>query len=177
MEKTYIKKRIGIQPGTCATDECARKLDCDCKRLAKEVYQDLKTKYSDLTFQTKLTHAQIPGGIGACQPDGGLWFKGDRLVAVFEAKKQGAGGNAIERWFKNNYICRLISPFVSYVTFATGPGACANGVIPKTLNVAHSEGVDRLNFGGNSLLLSVVGFTNDELKAIMIETLEEALNP
>jgi hypothetical protein len=97
--------------------------------------------------------------------------------SVFEAKKQGAGGNAIERWFKNNYICRLISPFVSYVTFATGPGASVNGVIPKTLNVAHSEGVDRLNFGGNSLLLKVEGFTDCELKAIMIETLEEALNP
>lgn len=175
MEKqTYIKRRIGIQPGTCATDEHARRIDSDCRGASKIAFGLLKERYPDLRLVNKLLKSQIPGNKGACQPDGGLWFIKDKLVAVFEAKKQGAGGNAIERWYKNNYICRLISPEVSYVTFAIGPGARLNGIIHCCLSIAHLGGVNTLNFNTNSLFLDEEGFTCNEIVAIMVQVLEEA---
>jgi hypothetical protein len=175
-QTTYVKRRIGIQPGTCATDEKARQLDSDCKGAAQVVLSLLKDRYPNLKFEKKLSKQYIPGGLGACAPDGGVWFDGDKLVAAFEAKKQGNGGNAIERWFKNNYICRNVNPNVFYVTFATGPGACIEGVIHKTLNVAHLSGVNKLVPKSNSLFLQPNGFTKDEIIAIMVETLESALS-
>ena len=56
-----------------------------------------------LTAQVKLRSEQIPNGKGACQPDGLAWFWDGELIAVFEAKKQQNRGNAIERWYKNNF--------------------------------------------------------------------------
>jgi hypothetical protein len=97
------------------------------------------------------------------------------LIAAFEAKKQGNGGNAIERWFKNNFICRMIAPKVSYVTFGIGPGACENGVIPKCLAVAHLNGFNELHPEANSLFLSENGFTRNQIKAIMIQTIVAAV--
>jgi hypothetical protein len=173
--ETYQKRRIGIQPGTCATDEYARKLDCGCRDSAQAAFNLLQLENPELKIIKKLQKVDIPGNLGACQPDGGLWYLGDKLVAVFEAKKQGTGGNAIERWFKNNFICRLVSPNVSYVTFATGPGASLRGNIHSCLAVAHLEGVNQINVGGNSLFLSEEGFTNEEIVAIMVEVVSAAI--
>ena len=94
----------GIQNGTVATDARARKLDEQCKHQKEDVYAELKKIYPELTLQKKLKKDQIPGGKGACEPDGGAWFYNNVLIAVFEGKKQQDRGNAIERWFKNNYI-------------------------------------------------------------------------
>ena len=171
MKTTYEKRRIGIQLGTCATDAAARKLDCECRDSAKLALDILSNSYPGLKLVKKLQKNQIPGNLGACQPDGGLWFLGDKLVAVFEAKKQGNGGNAIERWFKNNFVCRLINSEVSYVTFATGPGASLRGNIHSCLAVAHLEGVNKINPKGNSLFLQPEGFTKDEIVAIMVEVI------
>ena len=161
--------RGGIQPGTCATDEMARKLDVSCKTLKESLCEDFPL----LTMQKKLTHDQIRGGVGACEPDGGLWFRGGVLVAAFEAKKQGWGGNAIERWFKNQYICRLINPKVSYVTFAVGEGAQPGGSIHKALHVAHPDGFDKFVKGGNSCFMQVEGFDDTEIAKIMRKVLRE----
>lgn len=175
MENTaYVRRRIGIQKGQCATDALARKLDVDCRQAATKVQEILAAEGIAVEFQKKLAKDQIPGNIGACQPDGGLWFIDGKLVAAFEGKKQGNGGNAIERWFKNNFICRTIAPEISYVTFATGPGAIERGVIHNCLNVAHLQGVNQINHKANSLFLSEHGFTCDELVAIMVEVLREA---
>jgi hypothetical protein len=176
MTETYLKKQIGIPKGVCATDEFARELDDGCKSCAQEVFAVLTVKYgNELTFKKKLDKNEIPGNVGACQPDGGLWYFKGKLIAAFEAKKQGNGGNAIERWFKNNFICRMVAPKVSYVTFGIGPGACENGVIPKCLAVAHLNGFNELHPEANSLFLSENGFTRNQIKAIMIQTIVAAV--
>jgi len=157
----------GIQKGMVATDEHARKLDKQCKFLK----EGLANEFPTLTMQRKLRKDQIPGGVGGCEPDGGAWFRDGKLIAVFEAKKQQDRGNAIERWFKNNYIARAINPDVHYITFAIGEGATDEGVITKTLNVAHLDGFDKFVPNKNSCFRQVDGFTDEELKAIMIEVL------
>jgi len=176
----------GIQKGTVATDARARKLDEQCKHLKQDVYCILNKKYPKLTMQKKLTKEQIPGGIGACEPDGGAWFYDGVLIAVFEGKKQQDAGNAIERWFKNNFICRLINQSVSYVTFCTGEGAyrfwdkvlgrLTYGQIVKALNVAHLDGFDQYHPGKNSAFLNQDSFTKEFINDIMIEVIEERIS-
>ena len=122
----------GIQKGTIATDARARKLDEQCKHQKDSVFVELKQQYPQLTLQKKLSKTQIPGDKGACEPDGGAWFYNGVLIAVFEGQQD--RGNAIERWFKNNFICRKIND-ISYVTFCTGEGAYNDGQIGKALNV------------------------------------------
>jgi len=176
MSESYTKRQIGIPKGVCATDEYARQLDEGCKKCSLIVFGVLSRRYGEeLTFKKKLDRGEIPGGVGACQPDGGLWYFRGKLIAVFEAKKQGNGGNAIERWFKNNFICRLIAPEVSYVTFGIGPGACENGVIPKCLAVAHLNGINQLFPKANSLFLSEEGFTTEAIQDIMMKTVVNAV--
>jgi len=176
----------GIQNGTVATDARARKLDDQCKHLKDEVYTELKKIYPKLILQKKLTQEQIPGGIGACEPDGGAWFYDNVLIVVVEGKKQQDRGNAIERWFKNNFVCRLISPQVSYVTFCTGEGAyrfwdkllgrLTYGALVKGLNVAHLLGFNQYNPGDNSAFLNADGFTKQEMQDIMVEAITERID-
>ena len=163
----------GIQKGTVATDARARKLDEQCKHIKDDIFVLLQARYPQLTLQKKLTKDQIPGGIGACEPDGGAWFYNGVLIAVFEGKKQQDRGNAIERWFKNNFICRTINPDVSYVTFCTGEGAYSGGVIGKALNIAHLEGFNQYNPGGNSAFMNTDCFTKEFLSAMMIKVITE----
>ena len=171
MQTTYFKG--GIQNGTVATDARARKMDNYCKELRESVFANFKSK--DLTVQKKLNQNQIPGGIGACEPDGGAWFYKGILIAVFEGKKQQNRGNAIERWFKNNFICRSINPQVSYVTFATGGGAKANGTIGKALNIAHLNGFNKYVPGGNSCFMNEDTIDKDEMNSIMHEVILERM--
>ena len=171
MQTTYFKG--GIQNGTVATDARARKMDNYCKELRESVFANFKSE--DLTVQKKLNQNQIPGGIGACEPDGGAWFYKGILIAVFEGKKQQNRGNAIERWFKNNFICRSINPQVSYVTFATGGGAKANGTIGKALNIAHLNGFNKYVPGGNSCFMNEDTIDKDEMNGIMHEVILERM--
>jgi len=156
----------GIQKGTVATDAVAKKLDIQCKTLKETI------EVEGLTVQRKLRQDQIPGGIGGCEPDGGAWFKDGKLVAVFEGKKQGKGGNAIERWFKNNYICRAINPNVCYVTFCVGEGAGDGEVLQKTLNIAHRDGINKFIPNRNSVFFSVDGFSDEFISGVMKDVLE-----
>jgi len=173
---TTYRFKGGIQNGTVATDARARKLDEQCKHLKDDVYTELKKIYPELTLQKKLDKGQIPGLKGACEPDGGAWFYRGVLIAVFEGKKQQDRGNAIERWFKNNYICRSIRPDMSYVTFCTGEGAYEDGTIGKALNIAHLEGFNQYNPGGNSAFLNTDCFTKQFINATMIEVICERIN-
>lgn len=165
----------GIQTGTVATDARARKLDKQCKHVKNTVFSIISPIYPEVTMQTKLTKAQIPGGKGACQPDGGVWFYKGKLIAAFEGKKQQDRGNAVERWFKNHYICRKINPFVSYVTFCTGEGAYDDGVMGNALHVAHLEGVNQYNPGDNSVFYNTDCFTEEFISDIMLEVLSERI--
>jgi len=163
----------GIQKGTVATDARARKLDNYCKELRESVFKNFKSL--ELRVQKKLDQSQIPGGIGACEPDGGAWFYKGILIAVFEGKKQQNRGNAIERWFKNNFICRSINPQVSYVTFATGEGAKADGTIGKALNIAHLNGFNKYVPGGNSCFMNTDTIDKEEMNSIMHEVILERM--
>jgi hypothetical protein len=156
----------GIQKGTVATDTVAKKLDTQCKTLKESII------VPGLIVQRKIWQDQIPGGIGACDPDGGAWFKDGKLVAVFEGKKQGKKGNAIDRWFKNNFVCRAINPDVCYVTFCVGEGAGDGEVIQKTLNIAHMAGINKFNPNGNTVFFAVDGFTTEFMNDVMLEVLE-----
>ena len=156
----------GIQKGTIATDTVAKKLDKQCKTLKESI------SIEGLTMQKKIYQDQIPGGVGSCEPDGGAWFKDGKLVAVFEGKKQGKQGNAIERWFKNNFVCRAINPDVCYVTFCVGEGADEGEVLQKTLNIAHLSGVNKFNPNNNSVFYSVDGFGTEFIAGVMQDVLE-----
>lgn len=164
----------GIQPGQVAMDEQARTLDKDCKILSEDIERDLRFTYPGLVRKKKLSQKDI-GCAGACAPDGGAWFYKGLLIAVVEGKKQQNAGNAIERWFKNNHICRKINPNVSYVTFCVGPGAVENGVIPKTLAVAHPNGFNKYVPGGDSCYLNPEGFTKEEINSIMRDVIVERI--
>ena len=166
----------GIQPGMVATDEAARTLDKYCKSQARILKESLVPHYSGrLTIQTKLRPEQIPNGRGACQPDGFAWFWDGELIAVFEAKKQQDRGNAIERWYKNNYICRRLGPNVSYVTFAIGEGAYESGTIWHALSPAHDSGANVYVPGGNSCFMKTAGWTESEISAFMLHAIEERI--
>jgi len=164
--------RRGIQIGQVATDAAAASLDRQCKDTACKVFKILSEKHGNrIQGQKKLNITQIPGGIGACEPDGSLWFWDGTLIASFEAKKQQDAGNAIERWYKNNYICRLINPNVSYVTFARGEGAKIGGVIHKALAVAHLDGFDKFVPKKNSCWMKPDGFSDEEIESHMMNVL------
>ena len=168
--------RRGIQIGQVATDEAASKLDTQCKTISCRVLLALQAKYGkELTLQKKLDKTQIPGGIGACAPDGSLWFWKGTLIAAFEAKKQQNRGNAIERWYKNNFVCRAVNPDMSYVTFACGEGAVVGGVIHKALAIAHIPGFDVYVPGRNSCWMKPEGFSDEEVEAIMMQVLTERI--
>jgi len=172
----------GIQKGTVATDTVAKKLDTQCKTLKESI------TVPGLNVQRKIRQDQIPGGIGACEPDGGAWFKDGKLVAVCEGKKQGEEGNAIERWFNNYTTVRAINPNACYVTFCAGEGASvytlpdgrpnpamySNGMpMWKALNIVHYEnGYNKFVPNGNSCYMSKEGFTTEFMNDVMLEVLE-----
>lgn len=176
IKMTTIVKRKGIQIGQVATDEHAAKLDNQCKTLTTKVFESLQAKYKDkIKFQKKLKKDQIPGGVGACAPDGSLWFWEGKLIAAFEAKKQQNRGNAIERWHKNHSMCRVINPEVSYITFACGEGAVVGGVIHKAIAFQHLEGFDKYNPGKNSCWMKPSGFSDEEIEKVMLQVIEERI--
>ena len=170
----------GIQPGTVATDEKAKKLDKAAKVAAKTLAPLMEKKYPKLSFQEKLDKSQIPGGVGACAPDGGVWLYDDKIIAVFESKKQGSRGNAIERWFKNNFVIRKTSPDATYVTFTCGEGALPSGPIYKALHIAHSGGdgvFNKTEAGKNNCFYKEDGslFSSSEVLEIMTSTIEASI--
>lgn len=168
----------GIQPGTVATDAAAKAMDDNAKSAMIKVASMLRTVFPELTVQPKLDQSQIPGGVGSCAPDGGVWFFKGVLIAAFESKKQGAKGNAIERWFKNNFIIRSINPTATYVTFASGEGVIAGNPIHRILHIAHCANTGVMNevkVGVNNLHSNINGFSEAEMVEIMVQTITEAV--
>lgn len=153
-----------------AADEGARRLDSDLKELARELEYELQG-VAGLQMLRKVPKIDT---ITPCEPDGGAWYFHGTLVAVFEAKKQQNAGNAIERWYKNAYRCRVLSPHVSYVTFCRGEGALPNGVMGVALHVAH-EAWNTYLPGKNSCWMDPQGFTREFLKMTMLEVLAERM--
>ena len=160
----------GIQNGQIAGDELAINQDGQCKKLRDR----LTNIYRNLEMKKKLHKKDIPFGEGACSPDGGLWFKDGTLSVVFEVKKQGESGNAIERWFKNFYICQKINSDVTYITFAIGSGAPS--IIKKTLYIAHEGIFNQYRKGKACCFISEKRFMEEEMFDIMSKALKDCNN-
>jgi len=147
--------RGGIQEGTNVFTGASLALDKKTYAIAKEVYKSKVSVYPELKWIPKIDKREVPGGVTPCKPDSGVFQYKGVYICAFEAKYQGARGNAIERWYKNATIMRIMNPKVSYITFACGPGAY--GVIRNTLKAMHTEGLGGENDyypGKNSLFLS-----------------------
>jgi hypothetical protein len=169
-------KRRGIQQGQVATDEAARINDSLVNACARKLMSELQIE--GLTFQSKLTQAQIISGVGSCQPDGGIFLLNGVPVAFFESKKQGSKGNAIERWYKNERILRRINPEVLSGTFCVGEGVLENGPIWKVMHEACDGDFNAVRsktapiMTRNSVFLSQEGFDEqfviDRMRAIVM---------
>jgi len=160
---------VGIQPGTTAISENSTKLDNLVKQASSIVFDKYKQKYS-LVYQSCLRKDQIPYGIGALQPDGGIWFIDTIPIMISEAKYQGDRGNAIERWFKNVYIARLINPNITYLTFACGLGVLEHKPIYDTLYLPHKGMYNVVQPKQNTAFLKVDGFLLEEVVNIIEDT-------
>lgn len=166
--------RGGIQQGTQATDSWARQLDHDLKTLQKELAQELAAQGFECRKKLSKTLLMEQGVLVGCEPDGGLWFHNGVLVAAFEGKKQGKGGNAIERWEKNYGICRSINPQVRYVTFGAREGFEPDGYPYKyAVTMLNREGkeLNRLYDQGQSWFVNPQGFSRQDIITIMRKAL------
>ena len=168
----------GIQPGTKASSEASEKIDKQVRSLSQVLSQELISEgYADRVYR----HSKIPKeflfkGIGACQPDGGVWFRDKQLVAAFEAKHKAARGNAIERWYKNKEIIQSINPDCPLLTFATGEGVLKGNPIWTILHHAVRGEFNQLRESGPSVFLSQNGFSEYFLRGKMREYLELKLS-
>lgn len=156
----------GIQNGTTAFDDDSKRLDT----YLKESYKSLKEDFPDFEvvgmFNKQMKLDLVGDACFGFAPDGGVWFKDGKLVAVFEAKKQGKGGNAYERWWDNAMTAKYINPDVKYVTFCTGEGAGEGECLDKMRRKA------KIMMGENfPMHLKVESFTRQEVLDIMTETL------
>lgn len=163
--------RGGIQKGTMAWDNDSFELD----KFLKESRDNLINQFSKLrmvkTFSKEDKLKYLGDDCFGFSPDGGAWFFEDELVAVFEAKKQGLGGNAYERWYDNFTTAKYINPKVKYVTFCTGKGAAPGQCLDKLRRKASIIFPDNVEF-----FMSETGFTYAEVYDIMTNILERTMH-
>jgi len=163
----------GIKKGTVAYDEHSSRLNNQLT-IAKN---ELEEKLSSLGYMLKrrLRREEVPGGLEGINPDGGIWCDSTgKVVAIFEAKKQGSSGNAHERWYKNQSVASYLYPDVKYVTFCCGSGVSKKSTMykgfgfalarelkdPHSWNVLHDKGV--------SFFRKKSGYTTKQIKKIML---------
>jgi hypothetical protein len=143
--------------------------------LLKERSQLVAKQNNRFRFSTKVEFNDTEmGTISYILPDGGAFYIGDKLLAVFEAKKQGNRGNAIERWYKNNTWCRLLNPEVSYITFCSGY-VKEDGPLYRILYPVHNGelgSVGKFTKGKNSVYFKET-WTPEEVEGIMHDILNE----
>ncbi len=175
----------GIQKGTEAGSAESKQLDGDVKIIAEAIAQaQIKYHYESghknlrgSFSKQKIDEGALPefrdkGITLGCIPDGGMWFDGPRnrprsLRVAFEAKHQGDGGNAIERWCKNYLLCNRLWPDMMYVTFMTGEGAKNGGVL-------HEFGKSMTAVNGPNCVFyySPDGFTQEGIFNVMRSVLD-----
>lgn len=168
--------RGGIQVGTTAYDGLSRELNSQLTEAKHSLAAELLAL--GYTMRPRLLPNDIKGAMEGMNPDGGIWYdKEGRLVAVFEAKKQGSKGNAHERWYKNHAIINHISPNARYVTFCCGSGVLVESTMYKCFAFAlvregkcpHSWNV--LHPTGTSFFGSQMGFATAQIRAIMLSAI------
>jgi hypothetical protein len=114
--------RGGIQKGMNATDIDAKHLDVSLKELQREILKEIGHLGYNVRPKIPKAFLEEYGVETGFMPDGGVWYREGVVVAMFEGKKQGARGNACERWFKNARIASSLFPRARYVSFGAGPG-------------------------------------------------------
>lgn len=139
-------------------------------------------EFQELRYLPKLPSGDIPGGKGACKPDGGALYYGNLLIAAIEGKTQGWGGNAIERYCDNREIMRFAHPVTSYITLCSGVGTLSGGPIDNlVIRELAKEGLptewDRFNLGGSSFFRFHEGtFDVEDLNDLLRPILRKILN-
>lgn len=153
--RTASTRSVGIQPGQTLRNGLSAQLE-NGLRAAVAVAMACVTAPNGrrlrwcpgVSAREVLDHLIDPAQMGhdmpeimGLRPDGGLFFVEDDAgqrtwLLAMEAKCQGPVGNAIERWYKNYYMARLLREDIMFVTLAGGAGAVPGGVIRKTLNPA-----------------------------------------
>jgi hypothetical protein len=165
----------GIQPGTTAWDSQSLNHDKVVRLASKEAEKILQKKYPGIKRLNKLLKEALPTNIGACSPDGGVWYYQDKLIAAFEAKKQGPRGNAIERWYKNYFLIKEINDRCPLVTYAIGEGVRQGNPIHVILHAAHGGQYNAFRSNGPSCFLSEEGFTFDQIRDSIIQFIENEI--
>lgn len=129
MQKVF---RGGIQLGTTAFDEYSKCLDESAKRARDILSAEFQSLRMVKTFSNEMKIRLVGDNCFGFSPDGGAWFDPrEKLVAVFECKKQGSAGNAHERWWDNAVTARYLNRDVAYVTFCSGEGAKVDKCLDK----------------------------------------------
>lgn len=182
----------GIQKGTEAGSIESKRLDSGLKKISEAIAQVIERDkipnapyfeqgHTNLVAERyskeRKERAALPeltalGITVGCMPDGGMWFDGDRnnpdrkLLAVFEAKYQQDGGNAIERWCKNYMFSKCMNPEIKYHTIMSGEGARSGGVLDKfARSIKAAEGQNCVFHQRPE------GFSDEEIFDIMKEAL------
>lgn len=156
----------GIQDGTTAFDDYSRQLDTYLKECREEIGIGQFEVHQKLSKEMKLE--LVGADCFGFAPDGGAWFKDGKMVAVFEAKKQGKNGNAYERWWDNAVTAKHINPDVTYVTFCIGEGAAEGNCLNKLKQKAE------IMMGENYVFYNQTEpFTKEQIRDIMTKTLSE----
>ena len=176
------------------TGKVAKRLDKFTKKASRNVFVRLSLRYPDLVYRKKLESHEIPGGIGSCEPDGGIWFYHDKIIVSIEGKSQGLLGNAGQRWYQNIDILRTFTSNMTYITFGAGESAelvytNEKGHVKKDgtpyhvglmwdMHFAHCEGrgvINEMKLGVNNYYPRIEGFTLEEMESIMEKTIIAAI--
>jgi hypothetical protein len=162
-----MSKRGGIQPGTTVWDEDSIILDKSIRKARDKFMKSLKKLKCVKTFSKSLKIKLMGDDCFAFQPDGGAWFKDDKLVVAFEGKKQNDAGNANQRWWDNASTAYHLNKDIIYVTFCSGKACGQDKAFHKMMRKAH------ILYGKNFIFfLSENGFTKEEIEQKMKEVLE-----
>ena len=156
----------------CSTKESLT-LDGNLKQVAREVAEDIKLTHPEVYWTKRYKTTAHSAG---CEPDGGVFWFDDVPIVVAEAKHQGNAGNAIERWYKNNYIIKMANADCTYITFATGEGAYPDRMIGKILSPAHHLGYNNYCKSENVCYLRPEGVSEQEMYSILIQAINDKVS-
>ncbi len=172
--------KSGIQPDTVAADKDAKFLDKSMKSISKNLkFQEEIYSLMGYTYERKLPKKVLleHGIFEGCEPDGGVWFKDGVPMVALEGKKQGKGGNAIERCADNDGTLKYFNPDIKSVHFGIGEGFedLSGNPYKVALSHLHLDGADKefnvLYNSGHSWFIKSTGFSYEEIKTLMRDSI------
>lgn len=164
----------GIPQRMSVIEGIAKKMDSCMKELRDEFSEELEDKGFVVHNILHYDEMRRYGMTLRIMPDGGLWYKNGRLVAAFEVKTQGKGGNAIERWSHMKDTVRRLNPGARFVTFGSREGFIEGekchkfaqhhlGELNRVPNHLYNDGI--------SWFINDQGFSRDEIRDIMYKAI------